>query len=58
MNAVIAAALMPGDVVSMLSMMAPLLVLYELGGVLLWIFPASRVAGRKRETTEDEDDRP
>lgn len=57
-NAVLAAALMPGDPVSMLSMMAPLLVLYELGGVLLWIFPASRVAGRKRETTEDEDDRP
>jgi sec-independent protein translocase protein TatC len=60
-NAIIAAALMPGDVVSMLSMMAPLLVLYELGGVLLWIFPASRVAGRKRETretTEDQDDRP
>ncbi|HLP84733.1 MAG TPA: twin-arginine translocase subunit TatC [Phycisphaerales bacterium] len=57
-NAIIAAALMPGDVVSMLSMMAPLLILYELGGILLWIFPASRVAGRKRETTEDEDDRP
>lgn len=57
-NAVLAAALMPGDPVSMLAMMAPLLVLYELGGILLWIFPASRVAGRKRETTEDEDDRP
>jgi sec-independent protein translocase protein TatC len=60
-NAVLAAALMPGDVVSMLSMLAPLLLLYELGGILLWLFPASRVSGRPRqqpETTEDQDDRP
>ena len=52
---------MPGDVVSMLSMLAPLLLLYELGGILLWLFPASRVSGRPRqqpETTEDQDDRP
>lgn len=56
-SAVIAAAIMPGDPASMMAMMIPLYVLYELGGLLLWLFPARRVAG-KRETTEQEDDRP
>ncbi len=62
--AVIAAAVMPGDPASMMAMMIPLYVLYELGGLLLWIFPAYRVAGRPKPvpeltgTTEDEDDRP
>ena len=56
--AVVAAAIMPGDPASMFAMMIPLYVLYELGGVLLLLFPAHRVAGRKpKETTEDEDDR-
>ncbi len=66
--AVIAAAVMPGDPASMMAMMIPLYALYELGGVLLWIFPAHRVAGKPKpvpelpektgETTEDDDDRP
>lgn len=50
--AIIAAAIMPGDPASMFAMMIPLYVLYELGGLLLWLFPAARVAGR-RETEED-----
>lgn len=54
---VIAAAVMPGDPASMIAMAVPLIVLYELGGVLLWLFPARRVAGKK-PTTEAEDDRP
>jgi sec-independent protein translocase protein TatC len=67
--AVIAAAVMPGDPASMISMMVPLYVLYELGGVLLRLFPVKRVAGKKPEDadqprtpllgrSEDEDDRP
>jgi sec-independent protein translocase protein TatC len=59
--AVIAAAIMPGDPASMTAMMIPLYFLYELGGLLLWLFPAHRVAGKPRpalETTEDDDDRP
>ncbi len=41
----IAAALMtPGDVASMLLLWIPLYALYELGGLLLRMFPASRVA--------------
>ncbi len=55
--AIIAAAVMPGDPASMMAMAIPLYLLYELGGVLLWLFPAKRVSG-KRETTEQEDDRP
>ncbi len=56
-SAVIAAAVMPGDPASMMAMAIPLYVLYELGSILLWLFPAKRVSG-KRETTEQEDDRP
>jgi sec-independent protein translocase protein TatC len=68
--AVIAAAVMPGDPASMISMMVPLYLLYELGGLLLRFFPVSRIKGSSateqggtRETPllgrgEDEDDRP
>ena len=70
--AVIAAAVMPGDPASMVSMMVPLYLLYELGGLLLRLFPVSRVKGEtgnakahesERNTpllgrSEDEDDRP
>jgi sec-independent protein translocase protein TatC len=55
-NAILAAAIMPGDPASMISMLVPLCVLYELGGVLLAVFPAGSLRGRD-ETTEDEDDR-
>lgn len=62
--AVIAAAVMPGDPASMMAMMIPLYLLYELGGLLLLLFPAHRVAGKPKPvpeltgTTENEDDRP
>lgn len=63
--AVIAAAVMPGDPASMISMMVPLYLLYELGGVLLRLFPVSRIKGQSAQPvpalggrTEDEDDRP
>jgi len=46
-NAVIAALLMPGDPVSMVLMWVPLMLLYELGGILLRLFPAVRVAGKR-----------
>ena len=54
---VIAALVMPGDPASMIAMAVPLYLLYELGGVLLRLFPASRVAGRKplAELSGDED---
>jgi sec-independent protein translocase protein TatC len=54
---VLAAAVMPGDPASMIAMAVPLILLYELGGILLWLFPARRIAGKK-PTTEAEDDRP
>jgi sec-independent protein translocase protein TatC len=50
--AVIAAAVMPGDPVSMLAMALPLYMLFELGGLLLWLFPASRVAGKTQEASD------
>lgn len=50
--AVIAAILMPGDPLSMILMWIPLMGLYELGGVLLRLFPASRIAGQ-RESSDD-----
>lgn len=60
--AIIAAAVMPGDPASMLAMALPLYLLYELGGILLWLFPARRIRGKVEtapgETSEDEDDRP
>jgi len=51
--AVVAAAISPGDPVSMIFLLVPLYLLYELGGILLRIFPASRIAG-KREGVDDE----
>jgi sec-independent protein translocase protein TatC len=51
--AVIAAAVMPGDPASMMAMMIPLYLLYELGGVLLWLFPAHRVAGKPAPSEQD-----
>ncbi len=42
---VVAALITPGDPASMIMMWIPLFLLYELGGVLLRIFPARRVAG-------------
>lgn len=44
---IIAAMITPGDPGSMIMMWVPLILLYELGGVLLRVFPASRVAGPK-----------
>ncbi len=44
--AVAGALLTPGDPLSMVLMTIPLYMLYELGGYLLKIFPASRVAGK------------
>lgn len=48
-NAVLAAILMPGDPISMVLMWVPLMALYELGGVLLRLFPAHRVAGKRED---------
>ncbi|MBX3409646.1 MAG: preprotein translocase subunit TatC [Phycisphaeraceae bacterium] len=42
--AVVAAFLTPGDVTSMIMLWVPLYALYELGGLLLRLFPAHRVA--------------
>jgi sec-independent protein translocase protein TatC len=53
--AVIAAAIGPGDPASMVFLLIPLYLLYELGGVLLRVFPASRVAGKRREPEEQPD---
>jgi sec-independent protein translocase protein TatC len=52
--AILAAFLMPGDPLSMLLLWLPLMLLYELGGILLRIFPASRVAGPREDATEGE----
>ncbi len=43
--AVVSALLTPADPLSMLLLAGPLFILYELGGVLLVLLPASRVAG-------------
>jgi sec-independent protein translocase protein TatC len=45
--AIAAAMLTPGDPASMILMLIPLYLLYELGGLLLRWFPASRVAGKR-----------
>lgn len=52
--AILAAFLMPGDPLSMVMLWLPLMALYELGGILLRIFPASRVAGPRGDETEGE----
>ncbi|GJQ29049.1 MAG: Sec-independent protein translocase protein TatC [Phycisphaerae bacterium] len=51
--AILAAILMPGDPLSMMLMWLPLMGLYELGGILLRFFPASRVAGKRDEPPDD-----
>jgi sec-independent protein translocase protein TatC len=62
--AILAALLTPGDPASMILMLIPLYALYELGGLLLKYFPASRVAaGRlqkkaKRAPEEEPDGEP
>ena len=53
--AILAAVLMPGDPVSMIMMWVPLMGLYELGGVLLRLFPATRVAGKREDEVVPED---
>ncbi len=54
---VVAAVLGPGDPASMLLLLIPLYLLYELGGLLLRVFPAARIVGpRKTEPEEQPDD--
>lgn len=53
--AILAAAVMPGDPASMVAMMVPLYLLYELGGLLLRIVPASRVRGRSGASVHESD---
>ncbi|HYE60783.1 MAG TPA: twin-arginine translocase subunit TatC [Phycisphaerales bacterium] len=45
--AIVAAAITPGDPASMIMLLVPLYLLYELGGILLRLFPAKRVAGKR-----------
>ncbi len=45
-SAVLGAVLTPADPWSMLAMMIPLYVLFELGLVMMTVFPASRIAGK------------
>lgn len=54
--AIASAVLTPGDPASMILMLVPLYILYELGGILLKYFPASRVAGVKPAPEEQPDD--
>lgn len=51
--AVIAALLTPADIFSMLLMGIPMYGLYELGGILLRLFPAKRVAAEDSDSGED-----
>jgi sec-independent protein translocase protein TatC len=53
--AIAAAILTPGDPASMILMLIPLYLLYELGGILLKYFPASRVAGERAAPAEPEE---
>jgi sec-independent protein translocase protein TatC len=54
--AIAAAILTPGDPASMILMLIPLYLLYELGGILLKYFPAGRVAGDKPPAPEEQPD--
>jgi len=56
--AIAAAVLTPGDPASMMLMLIPLYLLYEAGGILLKYFPASSVAGEKKQPEEQPDDQP
>lgn len=51
---VIAAFISPGDPTSLVLMWLPLIALYELGGFLLRVFPAHRVAGPRDTAGEGE----
>ncbi len=51
-TSIVAALLTPGDVASMIMLWIPLYLLYELGGLLLRILPARRVAGIKPENPD------
>jgi sec-independent protein translocase protein TatC len=52
--AVIGAMLTPADPVSMILLAGPLYLLFELGMILLYFLPASRVAGTDRERDESQ----
>jgi len=58
--AIVSAAISPGDPASMMMLMASLYVLYELGGVLLRLFPASRIRGKRSGSRwgSDDDEQP
>ncbi len=51
--AVVSALLTPADPLSMLLLAGPLFILYELGGILLVLLPASRVAGESPYGEQD-----
>ncbi len=51
--AVASAVLTPADPGSMILLAVPLYLLFELGGVLLWLLPADRVAGPERDREGD-----
>lgn len=51
--AVASAILTPADPLSMVLLAVPLYLLYEFGGLLLWIMPASKLAGDRRWKDED-----
>lgn len=51
--AVVSALLTPADPLSMLLLAGPLYILYELGGILLVLLPASRVAGENPYGEQD-----
>jgi sec-independent protein translocase protein TatC len=52
-TAVIAGGVTPGDVSSMMMLWIPLYVLWELGGLLIWLFPASRISGHDPKPQTD-----
>jgi Sec-independent protein secretion pathway component TatC len=51
-TAVVAGMLTPGDVGSMVLLWVPLYILWELGGLLLWLFPASRISGEPPQSPD------
>jgi sec-independent protein translocase protein TatC len=53
---IVGALLTPGDLVSFAMITIPTYLLYELGGVLLRILPAHRVAGKRKDDDGGEDD--
>lgn len=55
LTAVVAAFLTPGDVSTMLLLWVPLYLLYELGGLLLRIFPSERISRSRKASTNTED---